>query len=385
MWWPHFLALVPLVSSLTLSRVVEDVAEEPRVEDLDDCVCSPFSGNPDGCCTVPKGGKLSTTTTTTTTTTTCHNWFADEPCGAGGHGQYCCNSNFESHCCNTSACTAGCRNSLEGACGCKEQPTRESVGYNDSLALRMLALNAASQCDAGPVRAWNCTACSANVSLRDINVTDNDGHSAYVGYDAELDQIVAVFRGSLSVQDWVNNLDLLKTQAYAELGCDECYVHKGFLDAYWSLQPGVEASIFALLELYPNRTIALTGHSLGAAMAAHAAVSLRLVRNLPLDPYVYTFGQPRTGDAAFARWHGAYFPGWLRVTHWNDPVPHLPPQDVGFAHFAREIWYDHASEDSIVCNSGGEDEDCSLSVAVAMGWTSHCNYLGHPVCQCLAW
>ena len=342
-------------------------------EDLDDCACLPFSGDSDGCCTVPKGGH----------TKTCHNWFADETCGNGGQGQYCCNSNFESHCCETSACTAGCRNSVEGACGCKSQPTRESVGYNESLALRLLAFNAASQCDAAAVRAWACTACPADARLIDINVTDNEGHSAYVGYDAVTDHIVAVFRGSLSVQDWAKNLDASKTPAYAELGCASCFVCKGFLDAFKSLQPGVEASIMALLDRYPNRSIALTGHSLGAAMAAHAAVSLLLVRNLTLTPHVYTFGEPRTGDAAFARWHASLVPGWLRVTHWNDPVPHLPPQDAGFVHLAREIWYDEASDDAIVCDGSGEDKDCSLSVALAAVFTDHCRYLDHPVCQCV--
>ena len=304
------------------------------VEDADDgCVCSAFSGNPDGCCT-DKGGHE-----------TCHTWFTDEPCGTGTRGKYCCNSDFTSKCCDVNACTGGCRNSLQGSCDCKAQQSFEAVGFNESLAVRSLAFNAASQCDAAALRAWACAACPNSTRLVDVNITDAEGHVAYAGYDAARDAVVVVFRGSLSVQDWIDNLDILKVAAYAELGCVGCFVHEGFLKAYEALAPGVAASVTALLARYPGRGVALTGHSLGAAMAAHYALRLRLVDNVTLAGPVYTFGQPRVGDAAFAAWHSALFPAWFRVVHWNDPVPHLPPSDVGFAHEAREIWYDEPSDD----------------------------------------
>jgi len=334
------------------------------------CTCSPFSGNPSGCCT---GDDRS-----------CHNWFSHETCGTQGRGPFCCNSNFASKCCKTSACTAGCRNSLQGDCECKNASTFAAIGYNESLATRLLGFNAASQCDADALRTWTCKACPLAASLTDINVTESDGHLAYVGYDAARDTITAVFRGSLSVEDWVDNLDVVKTPAYGDLGCSDCHVHKGFLAAFESLRVGVEGSIAALLERHPGRRVALTGHSLGAAMAVHAAVHLRLVQQLPNVDAVYTFGQPRVGDAAFAAWHSANFPAWYRVVHWNDPVPHLPPHNLGFAHTAREIWYDKSSDDAIVCDGSGEDPDCSLSVEVALVFTDHCTYLGHNNCQCEA-
>jgi len=256
------------------------------------------------------------------------------------------------------------------------------VGFNESLAVRSLAFNAASQCDAAALRAWACAACPNSTRLVDVNITDAEGHVAYAGYDAARDAVVVVFRGSLSVQDWIDNLDILKVAAYAELGCVGCFVHEGFLKAYEALAPGVAASVTALLARYPGRGVALTGHSLGAAMAAHYALRLRLVDNVTLAGPVYTFGQPRVGDAAFAAWHSALFPAWFRVVHWNDPVPHLPPSDVGFAHEAREIWYDEPSDAAVVCDGSGEDADCSLSVAIALVFDDHCSYMGHRNCQC---
>ncbi|WP_437954610.1 lipase family protein [Sorangium sp. So ce119] len=85
----------------------------------------------------------------------------------------------------------------------------------------------------------------------------------------------------------------------------------------------------------------ITGHSLGAAMAALAAARLftdtkygdirRLLRG------VYTFGQPMVGDAAFAaRAEELLGDRYFRFVYANDIVPRLPPLSTGrFAHFGR--------------------------------------------------
>ena len=44
---------------------------------------------------------------------------------------------------------------------------------------------------------------------------------------------------------------------------------------------------------------------------------------------VYTFGQPRGGNAAYAAWASDTFDIY-RVVHHDDPVPHLPPPALGF-------------------------------------------------------
>lgn len=70
----------------------------------------------------------------------------------------------------------------------------------------------------------------------------------------------------------------------------------------------------------------ITGHSLGGALATMAAA--RLIGDGVLEPEeiagVYTFGQPRVGDAAFAHDYalaGRHF----RVVHDNDVVTRVPP------------------------------------------------------------
>ena len=53
------------------------------------------------------------------------------------------------------------------------------------------------------------------------------------------------------------------------------------------------------LNSHPGYSVVTSGHSLGGALASLAGVTLKA--NFPSTPLrVYTFGQPRTGDRAFA-------------------------------------------------------------------------------------
>ncbi len=93
-------------------------------------------------------------------------------------------------------------------------------------------------------------------------------------------------------------------------------VHCGFhaaLEQIWAaaLQP----CLTRLKAANPARTIWLTGHSLGGALATLAAARLADVTGL------YTFGSPLVGDRQFAERcpDRAY-----RVVNNNDIVPHVP-------------------------------------------------------------
>ncbi len=48
-------------------------------------------------------------------------------------------------------------------------------------------------------------------------------------------------------------------------------------------------------QAYPDATVSVTGHSLGAAVATHAALHLHQ-RNISISLPLYTFGQPRVGN-----------------------------------------------------------------------------------------
>ena len=273
--------------------------------------------------------------------------------------------------------------SLEGSCGCLPQPPLESVGFNRTEALRVLGFCAAAQCSTASIQTWNCTACPQSTPLSDVRVIENNSHLAFVAYDPDPDAIVVVLRGSLSIRDWLNNLNYFKTIAYGNLGCSKCHVHRGFLEAFQALEGGILSSLKTLQSKHPHSAVIVTGHSLGAAMAAHTAIALKLIHNISnIRTPIYTFGQPRVGDAAFASWFHGHFPHWLRSVHWNDPVPHLAPESFGFKHVGREIWWSEDSSAAIVGDGSGEYEYGSHSIVAALVFTDHWYYLGEKCVQC---
>ena len=76
-------------------------------------------------------------------------------------------------------------------------------------------------------------------------------------------------------------------------------VHQGFITAYNSASDVVLSTVSAQVKAYPSYSIVITGHSLGAALASLGAVSVK--SNFPnASVALYTFGQPRTGNPAYA-------------------------------------------------------------------------------------
>ena len=77
------------------------------------------------------------------------------------------------------------------------------------------------------------------------------------------------------------------------------FVHQGFLIAFNSVASLVVSTVAQQLNQHPSYTLISTGHSLGSALASLGAVSL--AANFPGHHLkLYTFGQPRTGNPAYA-------------------------------------------------------------------------------------
>lgn len=71
---------------------------------------------------------------------------------------------------------------------------------------------------------------------------------------------------------------------------------------------------------------------------------------------------------------------YFRITHWRDPVPHLPLEAMGFEHDPTEVWYNADSSSYSVCSSSdGEDPSCSDSLAFDLSIPDHLTYMGYPI------
>lgn len=144
-------------------------------------------------------------------------------------------------------------------------------------------------------------------------------------------------------------------------------VHQGFADGLASVWASVTETLRSGGETKP---LIVTGHSLGGALAVLAAYALRQ-QKAPFNVQgVYTYGQPRAGDSAFAEDYDRLF----RLRHWRmvnhrDAVPRLPPRAMGFRHTGRVLYLGPDGQPSIDPSCWFQLLDL-VPIDVGMDWSS---------------
>lgn len=165
-------------------------------------------------------------------------------------------------------------------------------------------------------------------SFRFLNALDTQ---AFVASNEEA--IFIAFRGTeyANFQDWI--VDLKVKRVRHPWGS----VHTGFkeaLDLVWDF-------VLEALEEFaaPHKTIWLTGHSLGGALATLATDRLL---QADIEPHgLYTFGQPRVGNKTYAKKFNQLFRHrTFRFANNNDIVARLPPRLAGYSHIGRSFYFD---------------------------------------------
>jgi alpha-beta hydrolase superfamily lysophospholipase len=96
--------------------------------------------------------------------------------------------------------------------------------------------------------------------------------TGYVAIDSTNRNIVISFRGSLSVRNWLANVDF--TAIPTDL-CGDCKVHQGFWKSWLEARPGILSAVKAAAAENPGYGVVATGHSLGGAIATLCAADLR--------------------------------------------------------------------------------------------------------------
>jgi len=72
-------------------------------------------------------------------------------------------------------------------------------------------------------------------------------------------------------------------------------------------------------------------------MAIISALNLYLQGLIDSSALIYTFGEPRAGNAEFALLIDQLFPKAFRVVSANDPVAHIPPALLANTHHSTEV------------------------------------------------
>ncbi|KAI0531525.1 alpha/beta-hydrolase [Xylaria digitata] len=132
--------------------------------------------------------------------------------------------------------------------------------------------------------------------------------------------------------------------------CSECHCGSGFYDSWTDVRDQVVAMIAAAQQEYPDYSLAITGHSLGAAQAIFAAAELRTNGTAAT---LFTYGQPRVGDTALAEYVTSQGQNY-RITHTVDPAPRLPPNGtvLGYVHNSPEYWIFEDTNTNYTVNPG---------------------------------
>lgn len=171
----------------------------------------------------------------------------------------------------------------------------------------------------------------ASASVSEL-ITD-PGTDAHAVVQDRGDCIVVCFRGSKDAEDYIQDGKFEMTDLEFADGSEvPASVHKGFLEDFDAINVQTIGEVKALLALaIPRRPIFITGHSLGAALATLCALEFSR-QKFPLAG-IYTFGSPRTGNAAFCEIYDAELKDiTFRVINQNDVVPRVPPLLNGYRH-----------------------------------------------------
>ncbi|EDQ84946.1 uncharacterized protein MONBRDRAFT_29759 [Monosiga brevicollis MX1] len=260
------------------------------------------------------------------------------------------------------------------------------VGFSEQVHRGYLAHSWAAYCPPEQLANWSCYWCQDNGTRLVDTVYDNRSRLyGYVAYNPINSTIIVSFRGSSNVANWLYDFDTIRVT----LNDTDVHLHAGFYAAWTGVRGQVNSMVaHVVMTLCPtcNRIINV-GHSLGAAVAGLS--SLELAVALPhCQSELHTFGMPRTGDVNYVAMARRMLSNITRMVHQADIVPHLPPQEFGFAHLPAEVW--NLSNNTagipqkyVLCDGSGEDPGCSDSVPF-WDWSAsnHDTYMGLPDSQC---
>ncbi|ETO09932.1 lipase [Reticulomyxa filosa] len=246
------------------------------------------------------------------------------------------------------------------------QQTVKELRYGHKLAW-------STYCDKSAVEDWNCPYCTSakNFELYEyIEGGKAESLVAIVGYDKTYHQVVVSFRGSANLPNWVVKYKIflftdLQAWQVSYPAVSDGLVHAGFYEAWKDLEDSVTSAYKTVLADYPQSPVLVTGHSLGAALAALAVLDLKNVgtddsSTYPSAFYVHTFGQPRWANAAVASYFESSVSYHWRVVNMHDIVPQVPTTFMNYKHTTKDIWYwcDRPLSYYLCDSSDGEDKKC---------------------------
>ena len=217
------------------------------------------------------------------------------------------------------------------------------------------------------------------------SITDTVGYiGTYTDLENQRDNIVIAFRGSVTLQNWIENMKFGKEPSpWPDSKYPGARVHSGFLDSYADIASTIRGAITVLRKRYPQARIIVMGHSLGGAVATLCAADLKYHLGWSVAIELVTFHSPRVGNADFTGFIDHIFQTSVvtpenqmeymvrRFTNRADPLTHMPPAFLDFKHVSQEVWVDLENRTQACSPARVEDPNCSNSVVFPDDISNH--------------
>jgi len=183
---------------------------------------------------------------------------------------------------------------------------------------------------------WTCAGCSALSGVQILAVTGDgtDTPYVYVASVPSLNWLAVVHQGTntSSLDSWINDGEFALEDVDPSLNNGKvpsgAEIHDGFQKTYLLTNKWVLSQVQSALKSHSPSLILVTGHSLGAALSTLTSVYLELNLQTSVPLQQIGFGQPRVGNSDWVPYYQSVMGNnQMRVTNYDDIVPHLPPED----------------------------------------------------------
>lgn len=256
--------------------------------------------------------------------------------------------------------------------------------YNEALAIQDIYAMQATDCSVDAMTAWNCGLACNNLHLKNTRVIEDKRAETLMLAGIHDGGCEIIFRGSKTPKNYLQDANIMTTNFPSD--APKSKVHKGFLKIWQALKPAVLNVLHNDLRCGDlSKGLSIVGHSMGASIATIAAVDLAAEFKLNR---IYTYGQPRTGNAAFGTAFHEKIGNipFFRVVDFMDVIPHLPPAYLlGYVHLEPEVYYSATKLGAHHTCASALDRSCSNQwsfLQASSHGCDHCSYLGLNPCHC---
>ncbi|KAG4067502.1 hypothetical protein HA402_002779 [Bradysia odoriphaga] len=265
------------------------------------------------------------------------------------------------------------------------QPTLTEMEYYTYYAAAMYCQYELNDLSCTPCQKFKSDVYDHTVIMN--NETDN---TAIVAVSKTREEIVVAFRGTMNI--WNVVLDVATIACTYPNLPQGVKLHAGFHAATMSLYQDVVTNVGYLRSCFPSYKIVITGQSLGGAIARLTQFYLLALNQFPGAKYeCYTYGEPRSGNEAFANFMNSQTIKTVRVVNNADIVTHVAPTSLlgttllgdYYVHCQPEYWYVDENNQRFCDTTVYEDPTCSDSLGPDYSIADHSTYLGVNYAPCL--